>query len=57
MSGREVAAFRKGAHICVEVELRSREYESNGAETRTYDIVASSGQTLRASVPRGYPSS
>src|SRR5947207_9252506 len=42
------AAFRKGAHICVEGELRSREYESNGAKVRTYDIVASAIVNLRA---------
>ena len=42
------AAFRKGAHICVEGELRSREYESNGAKVRTYDIVASAIINLRA---------
>ena len=36
------AAFKKGSHICVEGELRSREYESQGAKVRTYDIVASS---------------
>ena len=42
------AAFRKGAHICVDGELRSREYESNGAKIRTYDIVASSIINLRA---------
>jgi hypothetical protein len=28
--------------------LRRREYESNGVKVRTYDIVASSGQNLRA---------
>lgn len=42
------AAFKKGSHICVEGELRSREYESNGAKVRTYDIVASSIINLRA---------
>jgi single-strand DNA-binding protein len=42
------AAFKKGAHICVEGELRSREYESQGAKIRTYDIVASSIINLRA---------
>src|SRR5947207_13959767 len=41
------ASFRKGAHICVEGELRSREYESNGVKVRTYDIVASSIVNLR----------
>jgi len=46
--GEYAAAFRKGAHICVEGELRSREYESNGVKVRTYDIVASSIINLRA---------
>ena len=41
-------AFKKGAQIHVEGELRSREYESNGAKVRTYDIVASSIINLRA---------
>jgi single-strand DNA-binding protein len=40
--GEHTAAFKKGSHICVEGELRSREYESNGAKVRTYDIVANS---------------
>src|SRR5262249_39173764 len=42
------AAFKKGAHICVEGELRSREYETDGAKVRTYDIVASAIINLRA---------
>ena len=46
--GEYAAAFKKGSHICVEGELRSREYESNGAKIRTYDIVASSIINLRA---------
>ncbi len=46
--GEYATAFKKGAHICVEGELRSREYESNGAKVRTYDIVASSIINLRA---------
>ena len=46
--GEYAAAFRKGAHICVEGELRSREYESNGARVRAYDIVASAIINLRA---------
>ena len=46
--GEYAAAFKKGVHICVEGELRSREYESNGAKVRTYDIVASSIINLRA---------
>jgi single-strand DNA-binding protein len=46
--GEYAAAFKKGAHVCLEGELRSREYESNGAKVRTYDIVASSIINLRA---------
>jgi single-strand DNA-binding protein len=46
--GEYAAAFKKGAHVCVEGELRSREYESQGAKIRTYDIVASSIINLRA---------
>jgi single-strand DNA-binding protein len=42
------AAFKKGAHVCIEGELRSREYESNGAKIRTFEIVASSIINLRA---------
>jgi single-strand DNA-binding protein len=47
------AAFRKGSQICVEGELRSREYESNGAKVRTYDIVASAIINLRAGQRNG----
>jgi single-strand DNA-binding protein len=46
--GQYAAALKKGAHVCVEGELRSREYESNGAKVRTYDIVVSSIINLRA---------
>jgi len=46
--GEYAAAFRKGSHVCVEGELRSREYESNGVKVRTYDIVAISILDLRA---------
>ncbi len=42
------AAFRKGAQIHVEGELRSREYDRDGAKVRTYDIVASAILNLRA---------
>jgi single-strand DNA-binding protein len=42
------AAFKKGAQIHVEGELRSREYETDGAKVRTYDIVASAIINLRA---------
>ena len=33
------AGFKKGAHIRVEGELRSREYEANGMKVRTYEIT------------------
>ena len=40
--------FKKGAHIRVEGELRSREYETDGGvKVRTYVIVASSIMNLR----------
>ena len=46
--GAYAAGFKKGAHIRVEGELRSREYESqNGAKVRTYEIVARSIHNLR----------
>ena len=45
--GEYAAAFKKGAHVRVEGELRSREYESQGAKVRTYDIVAISILNLR----------
>ena len=45
--GEYAAAFKKGSHICLEGELRGREYESNGAKVRTYDIVANSIINLR----------
>jgi single-strand DNA-binding protein len=47
--GEYAAAIKKGAHICVEGELRSREYESNGIKVRTFEIVANSMISLRAS--------
>jgi len=46
--GEYAAAFKKGSHICVEGELRGREYESQGAKVRTYDIVSNSIVNLRA---------
>jgi single-strand DNA-binding protein len=46
--GEYAGAFKKGSHLCVEGELRSREYESQDAKVRTYDIVASSIINLRA---------
>ncbi len=40
--------FKKGAHVRVEGELRSREYETDsGTKIRTYVIVASSIMNLR----------
>jgi single-strand DNA-binding protein len=46
--GEYAAAFKKGAHIRVEGELRSREYETaGGTKVRTYEIVASSIHNLR----------
>jgi single-strand DNA-binding protein len=42
------AGFKKGAHLRVEGELRSREYETDGGvKARTYVIVASSVINLR----------
>ncbi len=42
------AGFKKGAHVRVEGELRSREYETDaGVKVRTYVIVASSIVNLR----------
>jgi single-strand DNA-binding protein len=46
--GEYAASFKKGAHIRVEGELRSREYETDkGVKVRTYDIVARSITNLR----------
>jgi single-strand DNA-binding protein len=41
------AAFKKGSQIRVEGELRSREYETDGAKVRTSEVVASSILNLR----------
>ncbi len=42
------AAFRKGAHIMVEGELRAREYSNaQGATVHTYEIVANTILNLR----------
>ncbi len=42
------AGFKKGSHVRVEGELRSREYETDGGvKVRTYVIVASSIMSLR----------
>jgi len=46
--GEYAAAFKKGAQLHVEGELRSHEYESGGAKVRTYDIVAGAIINLRA---------
>ena len=47
--GEYAAGFTKGAHIRVEGELRSREYEADGGvKVRTYEIVANSILNLRA---------
>jgi single-strand DNA-binding protein len=53
--GEYAAGFRKGAQICVDGELRSREYETNGAKIRTYDIVASAIINLRAGQRKAAP--
>jgi single-strand DNA-binding protein len=46
--GEYAASFTKGAHIRVEGELRSREYEADGGvKVRTYEIVANSILNLR----------
>jgi single-strand DNA-binding protein len=50
--GKYASAFKEGSHICVEGELRGREYESQGAKVRTYDIVANSIINLRAAGQR-----
>jgi single-strand DNA-binding protein len=46
--GEYASAFKKGAHVCIEGELRSREYESQAVKVHTYDIVANSIINLRA---------
>ena len=46
--GAYAAGFKKGSHLCLEGELRSREYETEaGTKVRTYDIVAHSILNLR----------
>lgn len=42
-----VGTLKKGAHVRVEGELRSREYVKDGATCKTYDIVAAEVQNLR----------
>jgi single-strand DNA-binding protein len=46
--GKYAAAFRKGSHLCVQGELRSRGYTTDGGTVNTYEIVASSILNLRA---------
>lgn len=46
--GAYAAGFKKGAHIRIEGELRSREYEANGMKVRTYEITASAITNLRS---------
>ena len=41
------AAFKKGAHIRVEGELRSRDYDGKNGKVSTYEIVAESIISLR----------
>lgn len=36
----DAATFKKGGRVFVEGELRSREYEKDGAKQRIYEIVA-----------------
>ena len=45
--GEYAAAFRKGAQIRVEGELRSPECQTDGTNVRTYEIVANSIMNLR----------
>ena len=48
-AGRVCRRLQEGAHLRVEGELRSREYETdNGTKVRTYVIVASSIMSLRS---------
>lgn len=54
--GEYAAAFKKGSHLCVEGELRSREYETEGGtKIRTYDIVANSILNLRSGQRNNVP--
>jgi single-stranded DNA-binding protein len=47
-TGRIRRRLQEGAHVCIEGELRSREYESQAVKVHTYDIVANSIINLRA---------
>jgi single-strand DNA-binding protein len=40
-------AFKKGAHLRIEGELRSREYDGQNGHVSTYEIVAQSIISLR----------
>ena len=52
--GEYAVALKKDAHIRVEGELRSREYETaGGTKVRTYEIVASSIHNLRPDLTPG----
>jgi single-strand DNA-binding protein len=42
------ATFKKGSHVRVEGELRSREYEKDGATHRIWEIIAGSILSLRS---------
>jgi len=46
--GNYAARFRKGAHVCVHGELRSRGYTTDGGTVNTYEIIASAILNLRA---------
>jgi single-strand DNA-binding protein len=45
--GEYAADFKKGSHIRVEGELRSREYDGQNGHVQTYEIVAESILSLR----------
>jgi len=46
--GEYAAGFKKGSHLRIEGELRSREYQTEaGVKVRTYVIVASSVINIR----------
>jgi single-strand DNA-binding protein len=46
--GDYAAMFKKGAHLRVEGELRSREYDGQNGHVQTYEIVADSILSLRS---------
>ena len=47
--GKYAGNLKKGAHVRVVGELRSREYQKDGVTCKTYEIVASEIQNLRPS--------